>query len=270
MSSLTGRIALVTGAARGIGRATAVRLAAEGASVVACDIAGTEHDLRTTDFYGLAASSDLQETARLVEEAGGTCHTASVDIRNSEQLREAADRAVADLGRIDVLAACAGISSFAQLDEMDDATWDQMIAVNLTGTANTIRAVIPHMLRKEYGRIAVVGSTAGRRGAPMIAHYAAAKWGIHGLVKCASLELYPHGITINIVNPGPVDTVLGSNPGVEAYARRLGQVGASTAGAQLPPEAIAHAIAFLATEEAKHISGAAIDVADGRNALYTA
>jgi NAD(P)-dependent dehydrogenase (short-subunit alcohol dehydrogenase family) len=269
-SGLNGRVAIVTGAARGIGRATAVRLAAEGADIVACDIAGGEHDLRTTDFYGLAAGPDLQETARLVGESGRRCLTFSVDIRSSERLRTVAERTVAELGRLDILAACAGISSFARLDEMDDSTWDQMIAVNLTGTANSIRAVIPHMIRERYGRIAVVGSTAGRRGAPMVAHYSAAKWGVHGLVKCASLELHPQGITINIVNPGPVNTAISNNPGVDEYARKLGQVGASTGGDLLPPEAIAHAIAFLATEEAKHISGAAIDVADGRNALYTA
>jgi 2-hydroxycyclohexanecarboxyl-CoA dehydrogenase len=156
---------------------------------------------------------------------------------------------------------------------MDDDTWDQMIGVNLTGAANTIRAVaFPHMVEAGYGRIIVVGSTAGRRGAPMVAHYSAAKWGLQGLIKCASLELLPRGVTVNIVNPGPVDTVLTNNSGVADYAAKLAAQDATPGppGAALPPDAIADAIAFLAREDAGHISGTAIDVAGGRNALYTA
>jgi NAD(P)-dependent dehydrogenase (short-subunit alcohol dehydrogenase family) len=269
--SLEGRVALVTGAARGIGRATAQRLAAEGATVVACDLA-EGHGLDTMP-YELSASSELAATAESIESAGGKCLTVTADVRRSGELRAAADRAVAELGRLDILVSCAGISSFATLLEMSDETWDQMISVNLTGAANAIRAVAPHMVSAGYGRIVVVGSTAGKRGAPSIAHYTAAKWGVQGLVKSASLELVPAGITVNVVNPGPTDTIISTNPAVAAYVQSLASAGmqSSSESAQLiPPQAIADAVAFLVSDAAAHISGTALDVADGRNAAYTA
>jgi NAD(P)-dependent dehydrogenase (short-subunit alcohol dehydrogenase family) len=266
---LEGRVAFVTGAARGIGRATALALAAEGANVVACDL-GTGHGVSTTG-YSLSEPSDLAETARMVTDAGGACMTVTADVRHSSELRAAADHAVAELGRLDILAACAGISSFATLLEMDDETWDQMIAVNLTGAANAIRAAAPHMVAAGSGRIIVVGSTAGRRGAPMIAHYTASKWGVQGLVKSASLELQPLGVNVNVVNPGPVNTIISTNPQVAAYSAGLASAGIDSKGpALIEPVAIANAIVFLASDEAAHISGSAIDVANGRNAAYTA
>jgi NAD(P)-dependent dehydrogenase (short-subunit alcohol dehydrogenase family) len=266
MSEFAGRVAVVTGAARGIGRATALRLAAGGARVALVDLAGTG-ELDTVP-YPLSTTEDLAGTAEAI---GAEAVIAPADVRDGAAVRAAIDQVFAECGRIDILAHCAGISSFASLLEMDDRTWDEMIAVNLTGGANAIRAVAPAMVDAGYGRIVLIGSIAGRRGSPLIAHYAAAKWGVHGLAKSASLELFQHGITVNVVNPGPVNTVISDNDGVREYARRLSTTASTESGPPpLAPEVIADTIAHLAREDSRHISGGAVDVSDGRNAILTA
>jgi NAD(P)-dependent dehydrogenase (short-subunit alcohol dehydrogenase family) len=158
-----GRVALVTGAARGMGRATALRLAREGASVVACDL-GERSTSVSSVRYRLATTADLEETGRLVRAAGSTCLTYEVDVRERVGLEQAVAKATATLGRLDILAACAGIQTYATLLELDDAIWEQTLAVNLTGVANSIRAVMRQMIEQRYGRIIVVGSIGGRRG----------------------------------------------------------------------------------------------------------
>jgi NAD(P)-dependent dehydrogenase (short-subunit alcohol dehydrogenase family) len=268
---MDGRVALVTGAGRGIGRATAVRLARDGAHIVACDV-GDRHSVTTTAFYGLATDADLQETARLVGEVGRRCIAATVDVRDIGQVRSAVSRTIDEFGRIDILASVAGIASFAPLPEMTDAQWDQMIGVNLTGPANCVRAVVEPMIDAAYGRIVIVASVAGRRGQLNTSHYVASKWGVIGFMKAASLELYPHGITVNVVNPGSVDTPMvrsADNQDFNARMRAQGQPSVSPQN-RMPPEAIADGIAYLAADSSNWISGETLDIAGGLNAAYTA
>lgn len=262
LGTLEGKVALVTGGARGIGRATAIKLAAEGARVVASDLGDAQHNI-TANSYELAKGRDIQETCRLVTAAGGQCIPLEADVRSSAQLRSAAQTVIDKFGRIDILAACAGISSFSNLHDMTDEDWSGIIDVNLTGMANSIRAVVPHMIRNKFGRIVVVGSLAARRGTGGNSPYSAAKWGLIGLVKSAALELEAHGITVNIVHPGPVDTMMNNNPAVIAWKGK-----APAPGDLMPPSAIADGIAFLASEAARYISGTNLDIAESRAATW--
>ncbi len=262
MGTLDGKVAMITGAARGIGRATARKLAAEGARVVACDL-GDAHDQVRGNAYALATGADLLETCNLVAHGASKCLAVNADVRSSEQMRAAAERAAAEFGRIDILAACAGISSFASLLEMKDETWNGIIEVNLTGVANTLRAVIPHMIKHKFGRIVVVGSIAARKGMADNSAYVASKWGLVGLVKTAALELERYGITANLVHPGPVDTMMNRNPAVIAWKGKE-----PGPGDLMPASAIADGIAFLASDAARYISGAGLDISESRAATF--
>ena len=196
---LRGKAAIVTGAARGIGRATAVAFAREGADVMGIDIAGP---VSSTLEVAPATPGDLAETGRMVEAAGTRWLEARLDQRDLPALRAAAEQARAAFGRLDVLFANAGIQAFKPILDWQDADWQDTIDVNLTGTCNAIRAVAPHLVRNGGGRIIVTSSTQGRHGTKFGAAYSASKWGIIGLMKSAALELGVHKITVNAVIPG--------------------------------------------------------------------
>lgn len=281
---LEGKVAIITGAARGIGRATAVAFAREGATVVGIDIAGP---VSTALEVVPATPEDLSETGRLVEAAGARWATHQLDQRDLGALREAAASTVQSFGKIDILFANAGIQAFKPLLDMDDADWHDQIDVNLSGTCNAIRAVAPHLVNNGGGRIIVTSSTQGRHGTKYGAAYSASKWGIIGLMKSAALELGPHGITVNAVIPGLIDTPLtrhrqryaqavddlsNSEPldVLEAKARKLLSAKSPLGLPWLPPEAIAPAVVFLASDEARLVSGATYDVTGGDSANYTA
>ena len=202
---LRGKAAIVTGAARGIGRATAVAFAREGADVMGIDIAGP---VSSTLEAVPATPEDLAETGRMVEAAGARWREARVDQRDLPALRAAADEAQAAFGRLDILFANAGIQTFKPILDWEDADWQDTIDVNLTGTCNAIRAVAPHLVKNGGGRIIVTSSTQGRHGTKFGAAYSASKWGIIGLMKSAALELGVHKITVNAVIPGLIDTAL--------------------------------------------------------------
>src|SRR6202161_4555986 len=182
---LAGKAAIVTGAARGIGRAVAVAFAREGADVMGVDIAGP---VSATLEVAPATPDDLAETGRLVVAAGGRWCEARLDQRDLPALRAAADKARTTFGRLDILFANAGIQAFKAILDMEDADWRDHIDVNLTGTCNAIRAVAPHLVRNGGGRIIVTSSTQGRHGTKFGAAYSASKWGIIGLMKSATLE----------------------------------------------------------------------------------
>lgn len=262
MGTLSGKVALVTGGARGIGRETALKLASEGARVAVCDLGDARHDI-SANAYPLAKGSDIVETTRLVTEAGGECIPLTADVRSSVQLRNVAGAVIERYGCIDILATCAGISGFFNIHDMTDANWQGIIDVNLTGVANAMRAVVPHMIANRHGRIVVVGSLAARRGTAGNSPYSASKWGLIGLVKSAALELESKGITVNIVHPGPVDTMMNNNPAVIAWKGK-----APAPGELIPPSAIADGIAFLVSDAARHISGSELDIAESRAATW--
>jgi len=281
---LRGKAAIVTGAARGIGRATAVAFAREGADVMGVDIAGP---VSSTLEVAPSTPEDLAKTGSMVEAAGARWLGARLDQRDLTALRAAADEARAALGRLDILFANAGIQTFKPILEWEDVDWRDTIDVNLTGTCNAIRAVAPHLVRNGGGRIIVTASTQGRHGTKFGAAYSASKWGIIGLMKSAALELGVHRITVNAVIPGLIDTALTRHR--QRYAQAVDDFDSTQPTAVLEaeamtklsaksplgipwiePEAIAPAVVFLASDEAYMVSGATYDVTGGDSANYTA
>ena len=278
---LTGKIAIVTGAARGIGRATALAFAREGADVVGIDVAGPTSP--TLDVQP-ATPDELSETGRLVEAEGRRWLSRALDQRNLPALRQAAAEVVDAWGRIDILFANAGIQGFKSILDMHDADWHDQIDVNLTGTANALRAVAPHIVAGgRGGRIIVTSSTQGRHGTKLGAAYSASKWGIIGLMKSAALDLGEHGITVNAVVPGLIDTPLTRHH--ERYAQGIGDLRTSKPEQELEAEAaegfakkttlgiafispadVAPVVVFLASDAARMVSGATYDVTAGDSA----
>jgi NAD(P)-dependent dehydrogenase (short-subunit alcohol dehydrogenase family) len=213
-SNLAGKVAVVTGAARGIGRAIAVEMAANGADIVAVDIAG--HVSPASNAVP-ATPEELEETAKMIRALGRRVETVRADIRDIAALRKIADQTEEQFGKIDIVVANAAIQRWKPLLEMDDADWRDVIDNNLNGTANTIRAFAPRMVAKKKGRILVLSSMQGKHGTKDAASYSASKWGILGLMKSASMELGQYGITVNAVIPGLVDTAL------TRYEKRLSE-----------------------------------------------
>jgi NAD(P)-dependent dehydrogenase (short-subunit alcohol dehydrogenase family) len=283
---LDGKVAVVTGAARGIGRATAVALAQSGAHIAGIDICAT-----VDPHSGVTPStpSDLEETGALVKAAGARWRGFVIDQRDLPALRSAAAEIQREFGTIDILFANAGIQQFKPLLELEDPDWHTTIDVNLTGTANAIRAFAPAMVKRRSGRIIVTTSTQGRHGTLFGAAYSASKWGIIGLMKSAALELGPSGITVNALVPGLIDTPLTRHE--ERYAQAL-EVGAKTptgdvhkdeAAAKealkaksplripwIEPADVAPVVVFLASDAARMVSGATYDVTAGDSANNTA
>lgn len=279
MASLVGKIAVVTGAARGIGRASCVALASAGADIVGIDICAAMNDA-----FGVKPSTveDLKQTQALVQETKRKWHSIILDQRDLPALKKAAAEIEQKFGGVDIVFANAGVQGFAPLLEMDDAHWHTHIDVNLTGTANTIRAFAPHLVKRGGGRIIVTSSTQGRHGTKNGAAYAASKWGILGLMKSAALELGTYGITVNAVIPGLVNTPLTRHE--ERYAQVVQDVGKQPTGSDesearqiltaktplgvpwIEPEDIASVVVFLASDAARMVSGSAYGVTAGDSA----
>ena len=279
---VAGKVAVVTGAARGIGRASAVLLAREGADVVGIDVAApVSPTLEATP----ATATELEETGRLVAAARRRWLAVTLDQRDMAALRAAAGQVRQHFGGLDILFANAGIQAFKPLLEMEDADWHDQIDVNLTGTANVLRAFAPLLVKRGGGRIIVTSSTQGRHGTKFGAAYSASKWGILGLMKSAALELGAHGITVNAVIPGLIDTPLTRHEG--RYAQALQEGGKEPTGdtardeeqakkallAKTPlgvpwvePDAVAPTVVFLASGDARMVSGASFEVTGGDSA----
>ena len=183
---LSGKVAVVTGAARGIGRAIAVEFAANGADVVVIDIAGPVSPASNAEP---ATPEDMAETVRQIQGYGRRGESIRADIRDIGALRAAADKVERDHGKIDIVVADAAIQRWKPLLEMQDSDWNDVIENNLNGTANTIRAFAPKMVARQHGRIIVLSSMQGKHGTKDGASYSASKWGILGLMKSAALEL---------------------------------------------------------------------------------
>ena len=204
MGDLTGRVAFVTGAARGQGRAYAVRLAREGADVIISYICAQVSD---TVPYAGSTPEDLAETARLVEAEGRRVLSRTVDIRDDAALRQLVADGVATFGRLDVVVANAGVLSWGRLWELSDEQWNTVIDVNLTGTWRTLRAVIPAMIEAgNGGSIVIISSSAGLKATPGNGHYAASKHGLTSLTNTLAIELGEYGIRVNSIHPYSIAT----------------------------------------------------------------
>ena len=280
MGSFDGRVALITGAARGQGRAHAVALAHEGADIVICDYFGELDTIR----YPLPDRSDMDQTVKLVEAEGRRCLAAEADVRDLDALQDLVARATDEFGRIDIACANAGVASTSgqPVHEMSAASWRQVLDIDLTGVFNTIRAVSPGMVERRYGRIIATSSMMGRTGGPHVAGYASAKWGVIGLVKCAAHDLAAYGITVNAIAPGNVDTPMIQNdsirklmrPELESPTREDAAVAFQRLHVIPIPwmevEEISRAVLFLAAEQARGISGTVMSIDAGASARVTA
>lgn len=272
MGRVAQKIALITGAGRGQGRAHAVRLAEEGASIIAFDICAPVASVT----YPMATPEDLEETCALVRAAGGRAHAAQVDVRDFDRLTRELAAGIDALGGLDIVVANAGIASYAPGHEITEAAWQEMIDINLTGTWHTVKAAVPHLVAGgRGGSIVLTSSAAGLQGTPNLAHYVAAKHGVTGLMRTFANELAPHWIRVNSVHPTQVDTPMIMNDEIFRMFRpdlaapgRDDIVEVSTATNALPvpwveSSDVANAVLFLASDEARYITGVALPVDAG-------
>lgn len=264
MGALDGRVALITGGARGQGRAHAVAMAGEGADIAVADAPGAMADLT----YPLGTEDDLRETASLVEALGRRCLPIAVDVRDAAQVAAAVEQTVADLGSLDIVVANAGIVSTGPLDQVSDQVWQQLIDTNLTGVFHTLRAAIPVMRRQRFGRIVVTSSMGGRMGIPDLAAYNATKWGIIGLAKSVALEVAKEGITVNVICPTTTQTPMvqpaGGDDVPDDLVRRMMRAN-PIPQPWLQPEDVSRGVLYLVTDPGV-ITGSVLEVGLGGSA----
>ncbi len=265
----TGKIALVTGGARGIGRECALALAREGADLILLDRCAQP----TTTLYAGASADDLTGTQEEIQALGRHALTIQADVTKEAELRVAVGEALGRLGRIDILVCSAGIFTWGRLWELTEEQWDETIDVNLKGVWLTLKTVVPHMIERRYGRIVLLGSTAGLRGWAEVSHYAASKHGVIGLVRSLALEVGEYGVTVNAVCPTRVPTEMVTFPDYYEHACGPGATLDDLARATraelvlptdfVPATAIADAVSWLASDEAAYVTGAAVAVDAG-------
>jgi SDR family mycofactocin-dependent oxidoreductase len=270
MARLDSKVAFITGAARGQGRSHAVRLASEGADIIAVDIC---HNIPSNQ-YDLATPTDLDETARLVEKHERRIVAAQVDVRDRAALAAALDGAVAELGRLDIVVANAGIApmSFDDDDAEGDAAFRDVIDVNLVGLWNTCRVSIPHLIAGgRGGAMVLTSSTAGIKGyagsTSGAVGYTAAKHGIVGIMRTLANDLARHSIRVNTVHPTGVNTMMAINPVMQEWIAedptRGEHMNNPLPVAMLEPEDISNAVAFLVSDEARYVTGVMLPVDAG-------
>ncbi|MBI3213047.1 MAG: mycofactocin-coupled SDR family oxidoreductase [Mycobacterium sp.] len=265
---LSDRVAFITGAARGQGRAHAVRMADEGADIIAVDIAGP---LPPCVPYNPATPDDLAETVRLVEKTGRRILASVVDTRDHDALKTAVDAGVAELGRLDIIVANAGVAAPQIWNEISPKDFRDVMDINVTGTWNAVMAGAQHIIDGgRGGSIILISSAAGIKLQPFMIHYTASKHAVAGMAKAFAAELGKHSIRVNSVHPGPVLTDMGTGDMVTAIGRtaesnpQLGHMMTPflpTWVAQ--PEDIADTVCWLATDESKLITAAAVPVDQG-------
>ena len=274
MGLVDGKVALVTGAGRGQGRSHALKLASEGADVIAVDIGPGRVE---TISYELASEDDLDTTVKEIEAMGRRAVKAIADVRSLSDLQAAVDAGLSELGRIDIVCANAGIGSWAVSWEMTEQQWKDMIDINLTGVFNAVRAALPSMVeRGEGGSLVLTSSTAGLRAYANTAHYTAAKHGVIGLMKVLAQEAGPHRIRVNAVCPTTVRTPLVINASTfELFAPNLENpteddvrepfesLNILPGVAWIEPEDVSDAVVFLCSDAAKYITGVALPIDAG-------
>ena len=275
MGRLDGKVALITGAARGQGRAHALTLAREGADIVAVDIA---EDVASVP-YEMARAEDLEETVAGVEDLDRRAVAVTADVRSQEQIDGAVERGISELGKIDILVANAGINSIAPFWEMSEETWQEMIDINLSGVCRSAKAVAPHMIERRRGAIVMIASQASFEPTAQTAHYTSAKHGVIGLMKTVAVEMAPYEVRCNAICPGAIDTTMINNPTLYELFAGSGEPTREVAWesvrhynllngrSMLPPEAVSKAVLWLVSDEAEHVTGVALPVDAGHMIL---
>jgi SDR family mycofactocin-dependent oxidoreductase len=275
MGRVEGKVAFVTGAARGQGRSHALRLAQEGADIIAVDIAEEIDSVKR--FYPGASEADLAETVKEIEALDRRIVARKADVRDYAGLKAAFDEGLAELGRVDIVCANAGIFTFGELaQDVSESDWDDIIDINLKGVWHTVKAAVPAMIEQgDGGSIVLTSSTAGIKGTPNVTAYTASKHGVVGLMKTFALELAPHSIRVNSVHPTGVETDMIMNQSVwklfrpdldEVTREQAEEVFTTTNALPVPwvqPVDISNAVLFLASDEARYITGVQLPVDAG-------
>lgn len=265
-----GKVAFITGAARGQGRSHALRLAQEGADIIALDLCGNVDSCP----YDGATQADLNETERQVEALGRRIVARQADVRDYDGLAKVVEEGVAELGHVDIVIANAGIASFKPVTKLDPQTWREMIDINLSGAFYTVRAALPHLVKQGTGgSIVIVSSTAGLKGMANIAHYSAAKHGLVGLMRSLANELAPHFVRVNTVHPTSVDTAMIQNAATRGAFGVADVTKEEFAAASVPMNMlpvpwvevsdVSSAVLFLASDDARYITAVALPVDAG-------
>jgi SDR family mycofactocin-dependent oxidoreductase len=267
-----GKVAFITGAARGQGRSHAVRLAQEGADIVAVDACAP---ISSVDKYPLATKEDLDDTVAAVEALGRRIVARVADVRDADGLGGALEEGVSELGGLDIVVANAGIASYGMSWELTEEMWQQMLDVNLTGVWHTAKAAVPHLISRGGGSMVFTSSIGGLKGIMQVAHYVSAKHGIVGLMRTMANELAGHRIRVNTVHPTNVDTDMIQNPGTWGMfapgdpepTRDKAMPGFMSLNALPVPWIesidISNAVLFLASDEARFITGVTLPVDAG-------
>jgi SDR family mycofactocin-dependent oxidoreductase len=265
MNRLEGKVAFVTGAARGQGRSHALRLAEEGADIIAVDLCAQIDSVP----YPMGTPDDLRETQRLIEEHDRRVIAEQADVRSFEALKSIVDRGVAEFGRLDVVCANAGIFTVADSTwEIEEQGWQDVIDVNLTGVWHTVKAAVPHMIAAgNGGAIVITSSTAGLKGLGGATHYVASKHGVIGIMRSLAMELAPHSIRVNTVHPTGVNTPMVVNEFFGELMQRRPEMGAAMQNPlpveMVEPVDISNAIVWLASDEARYVTGVTLPVDAG-------
>jgi (+)-trans-carveol dehydrogenase len=274
MGRLTGRVAFVTGAARGQGRAHCVRLAEEGADIIAIDIAGPVAGSPVEP----ATMEQLEETRGLVEKTGRQALVASADVRDYDGMKNVVGEGVRRFGRLDVVVANAGTLAGGRMWELTEQRWQLVIDVNLTGVWKTIKATVPHMIEAgNGGSVIITSSAAGYRGYPMSGGYGAAKHGLVGLCQTLAVEVARYNIRVNTIHPNGVNTAMAKSPDPSALKAKglddqdlwlFGHVTATALpqGMQEPAD-VAATVAFLASDESRFMTGTMLQIGAGNQLM---
>jgi (+)-trans-carveol dehydrogenase len=265
---LQGKVALITGAARGQGRSHAIALAREGADIFGVDMCAQVE----TVAYPLSTTDDFAETAKLVTGTGQRIETYIGDVRSSADMRGATEQALSTFGKIDIVVANAGIWTPGSVWEMDDQTWQDMIDINLTGVFNTVRFAIPQMIERKSGSLILISSTCGVKALGWMPHYNAAKHGVMGLTRSLALDLGPYFVRANAILPSTVNTPMIMNdasykiyrPDLENPTREEAMSGFYAHNAMprpyVEPEDVSEAVLFLASDASRYITGIGVPV----------
>ena len=259
-----GKVAFITGAARGQGRSHAIRLAEEGCDIIAVDILEDYPTVR----YAMSGRAELTETVRAVEALDRGIVAAKADVRDAATLRAALDAGVAELGRLDIVCANAGIYTVQSWDQVTPQVWQDTIDTNLTGVWNTMAVAVPHLIAAGGGSIIATSSTAGIKGLPFLGPYTAAKHGVVGICRSLANELAAKSIRINTVHPTGVDTPmvagLGGLTDMIEKNPNLGPLSMNGLPVEMvEPRDISNAVLFLASDEARYVTGLELTVDAG-------